>query len=135
MQILKRVLAPVLVGMLIACQQESVPREPQNAILGKWALIQSDDIIVETTDYIEFLPDSLLNYRSLNEGPFFSQNKYAIKDSTLYIGLFTQGKFSGNAYYYEFSSKGNKLRLRPNYGETTFINITAIPVTVFQRIK
>lgn len=134
-RIVKLFLLPGLIWAFIACDQEGVTPDPGNNILGKWTLIQSGETRIETTEYMEFLPDSILSYFSMNEGPFFLGNKYAINDSTLYIGQFSQKGFSGNAYYYEFFDKGRKLKLSPNYGETTWINITAIPVTVYKQVK
>lgn len=122
--------------IVIACREENITGGPESKISGNWTLIQRDDLSVATTDYMTFLPDSILTYSSLNEGPSFSGNKYVINDSILYIGQFSPNGFSGYAYNYEFIDRNTKLKLIPNYSKTTpFISISPIPVTVYKRVR
>lgn len=124
-----------IVLFFTGCNKNNNIIEPENQILGKWVLIQTDDIHVESTEYQEFLPDSVLRFFSFNESNHFSENIYWINDNLLYQGVISNNHFVGEAYKYQFFDKNNKLRLIPDYDHTTIINVAPIPITVYQRIK
>lgn len=134
-RIIKGLILSGLLLSFVGCDKNNSIIEPKNQILGKWVLIQTNDIRVESTEYQEFLPDSVVRFFRLNESGHFSENIYWINDSLLFQGEISKSHFVGNAYKYEFFDKNNKLRLIPDYDHTTNINVAPIPITVYQRFK
>lgn len=127
------VLLTVLLFAFIGCQNKHI--DPQNPILGKWVQIQSDEKRVQSTEYREYLPDSIVRYFNTNEGDHFTESIYWLNDSLLYTGHFTENGFSGLAYKYEFFDKNRKLRLVHYPAESSYIFFAPIPTSVYQRIK
>jgi len=129
----------VLLGTWITfsgCKSDTVFIDPQNPVLGKWVLIQMNDTRVESDEYQEFLPDNVLRFYRFNESAPFSESIYRINDSLLLKGRISEnGRFAGEAYKYLFFDKSTKLKLIPDYDNTTIFSIAPIPVTIYKRIK
>ncbi len=125
----------LLTGLLFAfigCHNRQI--DPQNPILGKWVQIQSDGDRIKSKEVHEYLPDSTVRFYNLDESQQFTGNEYRLNDSILFSGYFTNNRFSGVAYKYEFFDKKRKLRLI-HYPPGSTVTFAPIPTTVYQRIK
>ena len=98
-------------------------------------MTQKDEIHIESNEFQEFFPDSSLRYFRFGENIPFSEAKYWLNNNLLYEGYFVDKEFIGYAYKYELFDKKSKLKLTPDYNETTILIFAPIPTTIYQRIK
>lgn len=106
-----------IIGILsFSCEKEKIETDPKKAILGKWEIVEDgnwpDLEPCQATQYVEYLPDSLIRVYDYKTGVYiYAKEKYWI-DSLYHEGVYREdGYFLNVSYKYQFSDNNNKLRL------------------------